>query len=131
MKKIKVFIERASDGYYSAYMPDSPLNFGAIGEGTTAAEATEDFLNVVNEYVKRGETLPENSEFEFSFDVASFLAYYQNRLSLAGLSRITGVSQGQLSHYVTGHRKPSARTTKKIQRSLHAFAEELRQVNFI
>jgi len=131
MKKIKVFIERASDGYYSAYMPDSPLNFGATGEGSTATEAQEDFLNVVNDYVKNGETLPGGAEFEFNYDVASFLEYYRTRLTLAGLSRITGVSQGQLSHYVTGHRKPSARTTEKIQQSLHRFAEDLQQIHFI
>ena len=61
---------------------------------------------------ENGETLPEGAEFEFNYDVASFLSI-THRLTLAGLSRITGVSQGQLSHYVTGHRKPSARTVEK------------------
>ena len=122
MKKIQVFIERASDGFYTAYIADSPLNFGAIGEGTTAAEAKEDFINMVNAYLAKGETMPEGYEFEYNYDVASFLEYYRTRLTLAGLSRITGVSQGQLSHYVTGHRKPSVRTAEKIQQSLHKFA---------
>ena len=131
LNKINVFIERASDGTYSAYMPEQSLNFGAIGEGNTASDAREDFINVVNAYVADGETLPAGAQFEFSYDMASFLAYYQSRLTLAGLSRITGVSQGQLSHYVTGRRKPSQRTTEKIQRSLHVFAEDLQQIHFI
>lgn len=131
MKKIQVFIERASDGFYSAYIADSPLSFGAIGEGTTSAEAKEDFINVVNAYLKKEETILEGYEFEYNYDVASFLEYYRTRLTLAGLSRITGVSQGQLSHYVTGYRKPSRRTIKKIQQSLNTFAEDLQQIHFI
>jgi len=49
---------------------------------------------------------------------------------LAGLERLTGVNQGQLSHYLTGKRKPSAKTTQKIQRHLHAFGKELQHLEF-
>jgi transcriptional regulator with XRE-family HTH domain len=52
-------------------------------------------------------------------------------LSLAGLGRLTGVAQGQLSHYVTGRRKPSQKTVEKIERSLHEFAAELGRVQLI
>lgn len=132
MKKVRVFIERASDGFYGAYMPDdNNLSFGAIGEGKTAKEAHDDFLAVVEAF---REDFPEeisNLEFEFSYDVASFLAYYSGKLSLAGLSRITGVAQGQLSHYITGHRKPSRNTALKIEEALHAFGKELCQVHFV
>lgn len=132
MKQIRVFIERAKDGIYSAYMPDdNNLHFNAIGEGETAKEAREDFLAVVDAF--RVDFPKEVSElqFEFSYDVASFLAYYEGKLSLAGLSRITGVAQGQLSHYITGHRNPSHRTVEKINNALHSFATELSQVHFV
>jgi transcriptional regulator with XRE-family HTH domain len=52
-------------------------------------------------------------------------------LSLAGLERITGVAQGQLSHYLTGRRNPSKKTVEKIQHSIHEFANELSQVKFV
>lgn len=61
----------------------------------------------------------------------SFLKYYSKVLSLAGLERLTGVDQGQLSHYITGHRKPSQRTKDKIEKALHDFAKELSQVEFV
>lgn len=70
-------------------------------------------------------------EFEYEYDMASFLSYFSNAFSLAGLSRITGINQGQLSHYVTGHRVPSARTKEKMQESIHNFAKDLAEVNFI
>jgi len=70
-------------------------------------------------------------EFEFEYDVDSFLNYYAGILSKSGLERVTGVNQKQLWHYSSGKRKPSKKTILKIQKGLHKFAEELRQVRFI
>lgn len=132
MRNVRVFIERADDGMYSAYMPDdNHLHFNAIGEGATPKEAQEDFMAVVDAFRVDFPDEISELEFKFAYDIASFLAYYSGKLSLAGLSRITGVAQGQLSHYITGHRNPSPRTVEKINRSLHSFGTELTQVNFV
>ena len=132
MITVRVFIERAKDGVYSAYMPDDNfLHFNAIGEGSTAKEAQDDFLAVVDAFRADFPEEIANLQFEFSYDLASFLAYYSGKLTLAGLSRITGVAQGQLSHYITGHRNPSPRTVEKISRALHSFAAELSQAHFV
>ena len=123
MKKVRVFIERASDGSYSAYMPDdNNLSYGIIGTGMSKG--------MKEHYADSGKYF-EEVEFEFSYDIPSFLAYYSNRLSLAGLERITGVAQGQLSHYVTGRRRPSKKTIEKIQNALQNFGKELSHVNFV
>ena len=47
------------------------------------------------------------------------------------MERLTGVNQGQLSHYVTGRRNPSKQTIEKIEKKLHEFGQELSQVEFI
>ncbi len=70
------------------------------------------------------------SKFEFVYDVASFLNYYSKILTIAGLERVSGVNQGQLSHYVTGHRKPGKKPVEKIEQNLHRFADELKEVEF-
>lgn len=126
-KKIIVTIERASDGFYSAYVEDTDsLPFGATGEGSTVEEAKRDFLNVVDSFVKEdGYKLPEGLEFVYTYDVASFLAYYSNILTQAGLSKLTGINPQQLSHYATGHRHPSAKTVEKIQKGLDKFANDI------
>ena len=132
MKSVRVFIERAKDGIYSAYMPDdNKLHFNAIGEGETAREAHDDFLAVVDAFRIDFPEEIADLHFEFSYDLASFLAYYSGKLTLAGLSRITGVAQGQLSHYITGHRHPSPRTVEKINQALHTFGTVLSQVHFV
>lgn len=81
-------------------------------------------------YAENGKKF-EEVEFKFSYDIPSFLAYYSDKLSLAGLERITGVAQGQLSHYVTGRRNPSRKTVEKIQTALQAFGNELSRINFV
>lgn len=136
MNTVKAFIERGKDGTFGVYvdLEDSTLNYGIHGDGKTVAEAVEDFNSGYEEmkasYVERNKNFVE-AEFTFLYDVASFLGYYGNILSLAGLERLTGVNQGQLSHYVTGRRKPSKRTIEKIEKKLQAFGKELNQVQFI
>ena len=135
MRKIRVFIERGKEGGFGAYMPDdNKLPFGLIGVGDSAQEAINDF-NVsyveMKDFLKEeGKELNEELEFEFSYDVPSFLAFYKDKLSLAGLQRITGIAQGQLSHYLTGRRTPSKKTVEKMQKALNAFGNDLSQVKF-
>lgn len=134
MKKVKAIIERANDGNYSVYMDDDNLSYLITGTGVTAEQAIESFKENYEDmkryYAEKGKEF-EEVEFDYQYDMASFLSYYSKAFSLAGLSRITGINQGQLSHYVTGHRVPSARTKEKIQQSIKAFAMDLSQVNFI
>jgi len=135
MKKVKVYIERGDDGTFGAYMPErKDLNFTLIGDGDTIEEAVADFKASYEEikqmYAESGEPF-EELQFEFCYDVPSFLSYYQGQLTLAGLQRITGVAQGQLSHYVTGRRRPSAKTIAKIESSLHKFGNELAHIRFM
>lgn len=132
--KVKVIIERGNDGSYGAYIGSNNVSFGVIGDGKTVQDAKNDFLNSYEEmkdyYTENNKNFTE-CEFQFQFDIASFLAYYGSILSLAGMERLTGVNQGQLSHYVTGHRKPSKKTIEKIETKLHEFGKELNQVEFV
>lgn len=134
MKKVNVIIERGSEGRYSAYMDDDTLDYSVIGTGVTAREAQNDFRVALNEM--RDLYREENREFveiepEFTYDVASFLAYYSNILTLAGMERLTGVNRGQLSHYITGRRHPRPSTVKKIETQIRRFGEELSHASFV
>jgi len=136
METIKAFIERGNDGTFGVYvdLEDNTLNYGIFGDGKTAQEAIEDFKNSYQEMKLSHEedNLPfVEAIFEYHYDTASFLSYYSNVLSLAGLHRLTGVNQGQLSQYVNGTRNPSRQTVKRIEKSLHEFGKEISQVNFV
>jgi len=132
--KVEVIIERGKDGTFSAYIGSDNVPFGLLGDGGTVKETIDDFYNSHEEmsayYKSEGKKFPK-LDFEFKYDMASFLAYYKKILSLSGLETLTGVNQRQLSHYVTGHRKASKKTTKKIEKRLHEFGEELHQLAFV
>ena len=132
MNKVKVFIERSEYGF-SAYMEEAGLDYGLIGEGKSVAETIDDFKKsyggMHDYYARHGKTF-EEIEFEFFYDVASFLDDYCRAFSLAGLERITGVSQTQLGHYLHGRRKPSRKTIDRIQRGVETFAHNLTAVRF-
>lgn len=135
MRTVDVILERGSDGTFDAYMEYyEDLKFGLLGQGKTVEEAKADFYNTYKEmgelYKEQGKDI-EQLEFNFKYDIPSFLQYYAFAFTLAGMERITGVSQGQLSHYINGVRKPSEKTARKIQERIHEFGKSLSQINFV
>jgi Helix-turn-helix. len=132
MEKIIINIG-ASSNHFGAFSENCP---GIYGAGDTVQEAKENVLEGLRLLIKHNQgNLPEilKGEYEiiFKFDVISFLRYYSKSLSLSGLQTITGINQRQLSHYVTGRKKPSLKTVEKIEKSVRAFAEEISQVEFM
>lgn len=135
IREVRVLIERGSDGSFGAYMPDdNNLSYGVIGDGDTAAAAIDDFkatYAAMRESFKAEGRPFEEVRFVFSYDLPSFLVYYAGLVSYAGLSKMTGISAAQLSQYVSGYRKPSAKTTARIQQALNNFGKELSQLQLV
>lgn len=128
-KHITAHIECNSNGFYTVYHNED-LPFGFFGEGYSAKEARQDFLDTFEamrqDHLERtGENV--EAEFEFVFDASAFLQYYKGLLTLAGLSKMTGINKAQLSQYVTGRRHPSPKTQERIKTSVRQFAQELSQ----
>ena len=136
MIKVRAFIERGKDGTYGVYidLDENRLNYGVIGDGSTVCEAIEDFHgcyeDMKNSFANDNQFFQE-AEFEFHYDTASFLGFYTNYFSLAGISRLTGIHQGQLSRYVNGTRSPSKRTIQKIDGCVRDFANNFSKVQFV
>lgn len=132
-RKVNAVIERASDGNYSVYMNAPDMDYLVTGTGPTVAEAKKDFEDgyseIKEEYAADGKRF-EEVDFNYIYDVPSFLQEYAYAFTLAGLERITGVNQKQLGHYISGYRKPSQRTVKKIQEGVSAFCGQLSSIHF-
>ena len=133
-RKIDAIIERADDGTYSIYSDAEDLDYLITGTGKTVSEAKKIFEGGYEDtrryYAKEGKPFTE-VEMVYKYDMASFLAYYSKVISLAGLSRLTGINQQQLSHYVTGRRNPSPKTVAKVEDAIHLFAQDLASVHFV
>ena len=134
MKNVKVIVERGSDNRYSAYMDYYEFDFGLAGFGNSAKEAITDFYKAYEEEknmrIDEGKVIPD-LKFDIHYDVCSFLDYYSDILSKSGLEKVTGINQKQLWHYSSGARHPKPATAKKIQDSLHRFADDLKQIQFV
>lgn len=68
-------------------------------------------------------------EFEYKFDIESLLSCYQSILSLAAISRITGINQRQLSHYSCGISRPKKKQETKIINGFHQLGNEFLSVS--
>lgn len=132
--KVTAIIERGQDGRYSVYIEQKKYPYGIIGTGASVKEAKEDFeagYKEMKQYVESLGDRFEEAELSFKYDIPSFLQDYAFAFSLAGLERITGVNQKQLGHYISGYRKPSGKTVRKIEEGIHAFSSQLAAVHFL
>lgn len=135
MEKVRVYVCKEADGTYSCYADEkSNINYGLIGEGSSVKEAIDEW-NAVYESMKKSyekDGMPfVEANFEFTYDVPSFLSYYGGLITFKGLAKITGISAAQLSHYATGYRHPSPKTVLKIQHGLRSLASELSHVSLV
>ena len=135
MRTIRAFIERGSDGTYSVYtdVAGDKMTYAVNGGGNTAKEAVDDFYGgyaAMKSYYQEVGKPFEEVEFEFHYDMASFLSYYSKVITPAGLEKLTGVNQRQLGHYATGHRRPRPAMVKKIEDALKKFSADIGQVHF-
>ena len=88
MKKVKAIIERAGDGNYSVYMDADDVSYLVTGTGASVEEALQCFQNGYEDmkkyYEKKGKAF-EELEFEYEYDMASFLSFYSKNFSLASI----------------------------------------------
>ena len=127
-QKINATIERADDGGIWTYGDTLDGKYGFSGFGKTPKEAIEDFWVSYEEMKKTFDDVPE-IEVTFEYDVFSFLKAFKGSLTLAGLETITGVNQRQLQHYMSGCRRPSEKTVRKIEEAIHQFGATLMDVS--
>ena len=127
--KVKAIIETGANFDFDIYTDDDSLGFMLLGQGDTIEAAKADLQKSKEEmkaaYAEAGESFDFDSiEFEYVFDTVSFLKY--SPFTLTSLSKATGINRKQLSHYVTGYRKPSPKTIQRIQMGVTQFAETFR-----
>ena len=127
MEKIIMIIEKSKD-LYCAYSDNCD---GIYAAGDTLEEAKADTYKAI-EGIKRNlpvdrwpEQIKGDFEIEWKFDVPSFLEYYSSFISLAGMEKMTGINQKQLSNYLNHRAVPRKKQADRIITGIHRFAHEL------
>lgn len=127
MEKIRMIIEKTDD-FYTGYSENCDGIYAA-GDSVEAVMAdTENAIRLIKNnlpYDRWPDQIKGEYELEYRLDIVSFLRYYSRFLSLAGLGRITGINQKQLSNYMNGRSVPRQKQVERISEGLHRFAAEL------
>ena len=67
-------------------------------------------------------------ELLFKMDIQSLLYCYDKILTRAALSRMTGINQRQLGHYICGRSRPRKPQSERIVNALHELGKELQSI---
>ncbi|RHO70118.1 hypothetical protein DW083_14255 [Parabacteroides sp. AF48-14] len=93
---------------------------------------TESFNLHLQSMIEDNDEIPTvlQTEFELHFVLTTraLLHYYDNILSRAAISRLTGINEKQLGHYIQGVRNPRMQQREKIVAGLHKLGRTLIEV---
>jgi predicted RNase H-like HicB family nuclease len=119
-------------------------NYGAYSEKVSGCVATHKTLEGVKKaYIealefhlegmrKDGDEIPallqKKYKLDFVLNVRALLHYFEGILTRSALSRVTGINERQLGHYITGHRKPRPEQRNKIVEGIHRIGKEINSV---
>ena len=126
--KMKVTIEKQSDGTYIAYETGENQST-LIGTGSSVSEAKSDFFNSVQEVIgmfeEMGEQVPEYlmKEPEFKFDLSSLFEYY-SVLNVSAFARFVGINDALMRQYKKGNTYISESQLSKIEQGIHTLGRE-------
>ncbi len=119
-------------------------NFGAAlsenvpGAVVVTAKSYDELIEEIREtlnfhiegMIADGDDVPQwlregDYKFAYHFDAAALLQMCSPFVSIAAISRASGINQHQLSHYANGIKKPRLEQRKRIVDGIHKIGHEL------
>ena len=97
-------------------------------------EVRETLIFHIESMIADGDDVPQwlregDYKLEFHLDAAALLQMCAPFVSIAAISRSSGINQHQLSHYANGIKKPRLAQRKRIVEGIHKIGHELIAVN--
>lgn len=136
MKKLKVIIGW-EDGNYSALCDDKDINGIVVDTNKNLEALKKSFSEIMKFHIEGcqedGDTLPEyllkgEYELEYELQVSAILHQFDGILTRAALSRVTGINERQLGHYMTGRRNPRPQQRELIISGIRSIGQQLSSV---
>ena len=131
MHKITINIDWEDN--YGAYSEEVP---GCVATHRTLEGVKQAYIDALEFHLeglhKDGDEIPDMLKGKFKPDfvlnVRALLHYFEGILTRSALSRVTGINERQLGHYITGHRKPRPEQRKRIVEGIHRIGREIDSV---
>lgn len=130
MKNIKVIIDW--DENFGAFSEEM---IGCVATGKTFEEVKQNYESALEFHIEAldEEDIPKDFtgkyQLEFELTAQALLHRFDKILTRAALSRITGINERQLGHYVSGYRNPKDEQRKKIVKAFHSLGKEFLSVS--
>lgn len=137
MEKVTVSVQWCGKNFGATFSDNVPgaVAFTAKDIDELKKEAHDTLSFHTEGLMEDGEDVPQwlrdgNYELVFSYvDVATLLHACEPYVSLAAISRVSGINQGQLSHYANGMKKPREEQRRRIVESLHSIGQQLQHAS--
>ena len=129
MEKIKVIIDW-EDNYGAA----SDEILGCVATHKTFEGVQDAYASALKFHLEGMEKdeipakLQGEYKLEFEMTAQALLHHFNGLITRAALSRVTGINERQLEHYMTRHRTPRLAQRTKIINGLHRIGKELTAV---
>lgn len=124
MEKYKITVEKTPTGY-SAYCEAIS---GVVSVGENWEDVKQNFDEAFQFHLEGmkedGEEVPDEYKLEFGLDVAQFFEHY-SIFNVSALAKYLKINPQLLHQYKEGHKNVSEKTSLKILKGVHRFAEEL------
>lgn len=136
MEKIHVKVDWC-DKNYAAVTECEALNGVVAVTNKTYEGLMEDLASTVIEHVAGcvadGDNMPAwlvsgDYEFDIELGTSALLRKCEQFTSLAAISRASGISQQQLSHYANGLRSPRPEQRRRIVEGIHRIGQKMLEV---
>ncbi len=128
MEKIKVNIDWVEKNYGAS----SNDVLGCVATAKTIEDIKKEYADTLEFHIEGCEPgelsddlLNGNYTLEFNLSFRAMLNYYKDFVSLSAISKITGINQRQLGHYVQGIKNPRPEQQKRIIDGLRRLGQEL------
>jgi len=104
-----------------------------IGNFTDFAKYVQDSVDFYIECAREdGRSYPKIFDnqyvLEYKMNIQTILYCYDKIITRAALSRLTGINERQLGHYICGRSRPMKKQQDKIVNALHSLGKELQSV---
>lgn len=120
-----MIVEKTDSGF-SAYSENYPI----FTTGRSIPELMNNVYEATDLFFEEESVKPERTDIKFEIDLQQFFQHYRV-LNASFLAEKIGMNASLLSQYVQGHKKPSAKQTKKILLGIHQIGQELSGINLL
>lgn len=122
-KEVKVMISWSGDNYCAS----AELDGLVIVTARTVEKLKEDFLEAFRFHIEDDDSM-DNYTFNYELQVSAILHQLDGILTRASLSRVTGINQKQLGHYINGFKTPREPKKKQIIAGIRDIGEKILSV---